>query len=115
VPQLLLTPLRGHPARDDQLNDDDATLAIDVPRGTTVLDAAISHQVPIATLCGGAMHCRMCIVRVDGAAAGSPCGVREQDVLSREGAHEGERLACQVRVLDDGLRVFIPHPLERLR
>jgi hypothetical protein len=36
-------------------------------------------------------------------------------VLTREGAGEGDRLACQVRVLNDGLRAFIPHPLERLR
>jgi ferredoxin len=115
MPRLLLTPLRGHPARNDQLSDDEATVAVDVPRGTTILDAAISHQVPIATLCGGAMHCRMCLVRIDGAASGSPCGTRERDVLTREGAGEGDRLACQVRVLNDGLRAFIPHPLERLR
>ena len=85
MPRLLLTPMSGHPARDDGLSDDEATLAVEVPKGMTVLDAAISHQVPIATLCGGAMHCRMCLVRIDGAASGSPCGTRERDVLVREG------------------------------
>ena len=115
MPRLLLTPLRGHPVRDDSLSDDDATLVVDVPVGTTTLDAAISNHIPIATLCSGAMHCRMCRVRVEHPEDGSPCGVREQELLARDGAAPDERLACQLRVTGDGLRVFIPHPLERLR
>lgn len=115
MPRLLLTPLPGHPARDDRRSDDEATLEILVDRGTTVLDAAISHRIAVATLCGGAMHCRMCRVHIDNVSAGSPCGTRERDVLHIQGAGDDERLACQVRVIDDDLRVFIPAPLERLR
>ena len=89
---------------------------IEVAAGSTVLDSAMAHGLAIATLCGGAMHCKLCRVTVRGRAdAASRCGQREQEILERLMAAEDERLACQVRVLGDGLQVLLPDPLERLR
>jgi adenylate cyclase len=69
-----------------------------VPRGLSVLEAALLHRVPIAHVCGGKGRCSTCRVRVLGDASKLPAPTEsERAVLNRIHAGSGVRLACQLR------------------
>ncbi len=74
--------------------------------GQTILEAARSAGVGLASVCGGAGTCEECRVRI---AAGkvTPPTLVEQSALEGSSLKAGIRLACQVKPLSD-LKVDIP-------
>jgi len=80
-----------------------------IPKGMSVLEGSLRHQVPHASVCGGRARCSTCRVRVvsDRSALPKPSG-RELHVLKRVGAAADPaiRLACQLRPTTD--IAFIP-------
>jgi ferredoxin, 2Fe-2S len=88
---------------------------IDVAAGTSVMLAAVTHDLPgIVGECGGCASCATCHVYVDAAWTGrlSPVDEVEDDLLGFAAAprRAGSRLACQIEMDAslDGLRVEIP-------
>jgi len=86
-----------------------AGVAVEVPAGVTILDAARKARVHIESLCGGDGVCGKCRVIVRrGLVNGGTT-----DLLTREEIREGYILACEARVAGD-LLVEVP-PESRLR
>jgi adenylate cyclase len=84
-----------------------------VPKGLSVLDASLRHNVPHASVCGGRARCSTCRIRVIGDCAALPePSQREAFVLNRVGtADPSIRLACQLRPTSDlsFFQLFLPH------
>lgn len=78
-----------------------------------LLDAMLSKQVVVKMLCGGRGLCATCHVHVvAGAAQLTPLTSRENLTLAvLTGAKPNSRLACQARVLGDGVQVELPKGL----
>lgn len=75
-------------------------------RGLSILELSLLGDVPHAHVCSGRGRCGTCRVRVEaGAAQLSSVQELERNTLERVGAHPGERLACQARVLGAGVGV----------
>lgn len=74
-----------------------------VPKGMSVLEASLRHDVPHASICGGRARCSTCRIRVIGdPAALPPPSAREAFVLSQVGSRDPSvRLACQLRPTSD--------------
>ncbi|WP_407176684.1 adenylate/guanylate cyclase domain-containing protein [Bradyrhizobium sp. STM 3562] len=74
-----------------------------VPKGLSVLEASLRHNVPHASVCGGRARCSTCRIRVIGDCSTLPePSQREAFVLSRVGtADPSIRLACQLRPTAD--------------
>ena len=80
---------------------------IRVPRGLSVLEASLRHEIPHAHVCGGRGRCSTCRIRVLGdLGALPPASAAEQAVLDRVGAGVGVRLACQLHPTAD--IAFVP-------
>jgi adenylate cyclase len=86
---------------------------IRVPKGLSVLEASLRHQVPHASVCGGRARCSTCRIRVIGDCSSLPePSKREAFVLNRVGASDPSiRLACQLRPTADlsFFQLFMPH------
>jgi adenylate cyclase len=85
-----------------------------VPRGFSVLEASLRHEIPHASVCGGRARCSTCRIRIVGDLASLPRpSSRESFVLDRVGASvdPAVRLACQLRPQTDiaFFQVFRPH------
>jgi adenylate cyclase len=84
-----------------------------VPKGLSVLEASLRHNVPHASVCGGRARCSTCRIRVIGDCAALPePSPREAFVLNRVGATDPSiRLACQLRPTSDlsFFQLFLPH------
>ena len=67
--------------------------------GLTVLEMSRIAGIPHASVCGGRGRCSTCRVRIGGddRAKLPPASAEEQKVLSRVGAPDNVRLACQLR------------------
>jgi adenylate cyclase len=77
---------------------------IRVPKGLSILEASLRHNIPHASVCGGRARCSTCRVRVvSDRSALPPPSKREAFVLARLGAGEAPsvRLACQLRPQSD--------------
>jgi len=72
---------------------------VDLPTGLSVLEMSRIAGIPHASVCGGRGRCSTCRVRVGGPdrAKLPPPSPEEQKVLTRVGAPENVRLACQLR------------------
>jgi adenylate cyclase len=86
---------------------------IRVPKGLSVLEASLRHQVPHASVCGGRARCSTCRIRVIGDWASLPePSNREAFVLNRVGSGQDPaiRLACQLRPETDisFFQIFLP-------
>ena len=86
---------------------------IRVPKGLSVLEASLRHQVPHASVCGGRARCSTCRIRVIGDCSSLPePSNREAFVLSRVGGASDPaiRLACQLRPETDisFFQIFMP-------
>src|ERR1700742_1242033 len=86
-----------------------------IPKGFSVLEASLRHNLPHASVCGGRARCSTCRIRVI-----SNCHVlpapskREAFVLGRVGATDPSiRLACQLRPTEDlaFFQLFLPHAM----
>jgi len=76
---------------------------LDVPRGESILRAAMQANVHINASCGGAGSCGKCRIKlISGEAEGKPSAK-----LSEEQFAEGYRLACRTKVTSD-MEIFIP-------
>ena len=84
-----------------------------VPKGLSVLEASLRHNVPHASVCGGRARCSTCRIRVIGDTSSLPePSQREAFVLNRVGATDPSiRLACQLRPERDlsFFQLFMPH------
>src|SRR6476660_1862608 len=86
---------------------------IRVPKGLSVLEASLRHNVPHASVCGGRARCSTCRIRIIGDCSDLPQpSQREAFVLGRVGtADPSIRLACQLRPTPDlsFFQLFLPH------
>lgn len=87
---------------------------IDVPNGTTLMEAAVKHGIPgIDGDCGGACACATCMVYVPEEWQGKLPEVEtmEETMLDFcERREDNSRLSCQLVASDalDGIRVQMP-------
>src|SRR5712671_491309 len=74
-----------------------------VPKGLSVLEASLRHNVPHASVCGGRARCSTCRIRIIGDYSSLPQpSKREAFVLNRVGEVDPSvRLACQLRPTTD--------------
>lgn len=86
-----------------------------VPKGLSVLEASLRHNVPHASVCGGRARCSTCRIRIIGDCGDLPePSQREAFVLGRVGtADPSIRLACQLRPTTDlsFFQLFLPHTM----
>jgi len=86
-----------------------------VPKGLSVLEASLRHNVPHASVCGGRARCSTCRIRIIGDHGTLPePSQREAFVLARVGtADPSIRLACQLRPTSDlsFFQLFTPQTL----
>jgi 2Fe-2S ferredoxin len=82
----------------------------EVPRGTTLLDAAEAAGVDLPSNCGGVCACTTCHVWIEaGLASLSEIEEREDDRLQEAmGLSAHSRLACQAKVGDVDVVVRVP-------
>lgn len=87
---------------------------VQVPAGTTLMQAATEHGVPgIDGDCGGHCACATCHVYIEAPWSGQT-GTRttvENDMLNfSAGLRDSSRLACQISLTDtlDGIEVHMP-------
>ena len=78
-------------------------ISVKVPKGTTILEAAIRCGVGIRSVCGGKGLCGKCKVIVRGGGVET----RKTDLLKPEEAARGYVLACIAKVIED-IEVEIP-------
>lgn len=83
---------------------------ISVQTETRVLDALLAEELNVLMACGGHGLCATCHVYVDaGMDQLTPVNEREQRALGWiTGANEKSRLACQARILGEGVVVRVP-------
>jgi len=86
---------------------------VDVNTNDNVLRALLAERVPVKMACGGRGLCATCHVYVErGSEALTPMSKRERQTLSLLGeAGPSSRLACQAKVLKDGVSVRLPEGL----
>lgn len=86
-----------------------------VPKGLSVLEASLRHNVPHASVCGGRARCSTCRIRIIGDHGALPePSQREAFVLARVGTNDPSiRLACQLRPMGDlsFFQLFMPQML----
>jgi len=86
-----------------------------VPKGLSVLEASLRHNVPHASVCGGRARCSTCRIRIIGDHGALPePSQREAFVLTRVGTTDPSiRLACQLRPDSDlsFFQLFTPQTL----
>lgn len=78
---------------------------VDVPVGTTLLQASQKAHVPHGSACGGVCACSTCHVRVlKGAELLSEAEDDEQDILDKAfDVRHDSRLGCQSKIEKDGV------------
>jgi len=111
---LLLGSFAARPVRDFwerragvvQLTYGDGQI-VSAPTGLSVLEMSRIGGIPHASVCGGRGRCSTCRVRIGGQdrAKLPPPSPDEQKVLTRVGAPDNVRLACQLRPLPGHYRV----------
>ncbi|MEM9695557.1 MAG: 2Fe-2S iron-sulfur cluster-binding protein [Myxococcota bacterium] len=86
---------------------------VEIPTDTNVLQALLAEKVPVKMACGGRGLCATCHVYIEhGADALTPLTKKEKRTLSVIGeAKPCSRLACQARVIRDGVTVKLPDGL----
>ncbi len=86
-----------------------------IPKGLSVLEASLRHNVPHASVCGGRARCSTCRIRIIGDCHDLPePSQREAFVLGRVGTSDPSiRLACQLRPASDlsFFQLFLPHTM----
>ena len=73
-------------------------VVVNVPKGTTVLEASRSAGIPHKSVCGGRGRCTTCRVKVSGEnVTASNMSVYEKRALEKAGLDPSIRLACQLK------------------
>ncbi|MFT7678253.1 MAG: Na+-transporting NADH:ubiquinone oxidoreductase subunit F [Planctomycetota bacterium] len=83
----------------------DASSAIEVASGSTLLSTLSEQKIFIPSACGGGGTCAQCMVKVD--SGGGSLLPTEEGHINRGMAKEGCRLACQVKVRQD-MEIRVP-------
>jgi len=84
----------------------DGGLSAQGRRGLSILELSLLNDIPHAHVCSARGRCGTCRVRVDsGDQSLSPLNDIEHGTLGRVRASPGDRLACQARVLGEGVCV----------
>lgn len=83
----------------------DQGLEVEVPLGTSVLEAAQRAYAPEGSACGGVCACSTCHVYVEkGAELLSEAEEKEEDILDKAfDVRMSSRLGCQSRVVNEGV------------
>ncbi|HMU40052.1 MAG TPA: 2Fe-2S iron-sulfur cluster-binding protein [Pseudomonadota bacterium] len=99
----------------NDLGSDDKPKTIDVPVGTTILDAARRAQAQVGSACGGVCACSTCHVYVrSGLSSLSLQKDREEDILDKAfDVRPVSRLGCQARVSQTPVEVEITRESRR--
>jgi len=86
---------------------------VEVKTQANVLQALLAERVPVKMACGGRGMCATCHVYVQGGASClTPITKREERTLALIGEATPEsRLACQAKVLGDGVVIRLPEGL----
>ncbi len=86
------------------LNGDDGPVEVEVPVGTSILEAAQKAHAPEGSACGGVCACSTCHVYVrKGLNLLSDMEDDENDILDKAfGVESTSRLGCQSRVAREG-------------
>jgi uncharacterized 2Fe-2S/4Fe-4S cluster protein (DUF4445 family) len=79
---------------------------VEVPPGSTLLDAAHAAGIELASVCGGHGHCGRCRLTVLAGVIGDPAEA-DRSFLSPAELDAGQRLACQTHVAG-GVRLHVP-------
>jgi ferredoxin len=84
--------------------------SVEIKTELRVLDAMLAKQVDVMMLCGGQGICATCHVYVTkNPHCLTPVSEREKNTLALlSGAQPNSRLACQAKVIEDGLEVALP-------
>ena len=83
--------------------------AVDVEKGTSILEAALAHNVPVYHTCGGNCSCSTCrVVILKGAENISKIERAETEILDSFDLKAPHRLGCQTLVLGGTVEVEIP-------
>ena len=82
----------------------DQNLEVEVPIGTSLLDAARKIDAPEGSACGGVCACSTCHVYVEeGAALLSEADEDEEDILDKAfDVRMNSRLGCQAKLVGEG-------------
>ena len=85
----------------------DQNVEVEVPVGSSILQAAQRGGAPEGSACGGVCACSTCHVYVDqGAELLSEAGEDEEDILDKAfDVKMSSRLGCQAKLARDGLVV----------
>jgi 2Fe-2S ferredoxin len=85
----------------------DQNVEVEVPAGSSILQAAQRAGAPEGSACGGVCACSTCHVYVDqGAELLSEAGEDEEDILDKAfDVRMNSRLGCQAKLAGDGLVV----------
>jgi len=83
---------------------------LEVANFTSLLDAVMNNDIPIATACGGVAACGLCRITVRaGGALLTEANAKEIAHLGSATVAAGLRLACQARLVADGeVQIEIP-------
>jgi 2Fe-2S ferredoxin len=83
----------------------DHNLEVEVPVGSSILDAARKIEAPEGSACGGVCACSTCHVYVEqGAELLSEADEDEEDILDKAfDVQMSSRLGCQAKLRRDGL------------
>lgn len=73
-------------------------VTVKVPKGTSILEASRSAQLPHKSVCGGRGRCTTCRVKIAHYEGTLPApSIHEQRALNRAGLDQSVRLACQLK------------------
>ena len=90
--------------------------ALEVEKGTSILEAALENRIPIYHTCGGNCSCSTCRIRVlKGAQNLSAMEEGEKQVLDSFDLKPPYRLGCQSFILGGEIEVEIPDRDKPLR
>ncbi len=82
---------------------------VEVEKGSSILEAALDHGVPIYHTCGGNASCSTCRVKIlSGAENLSPVEAAEAQVLDAFDLKPPYRLGCQAQLLSGDVALEIP-------
>ena len=87
-----------------------SNVEIEAHTGTSLLDIALEHEIPIQHACGGYCACTTCHVIVrEGFASLEPSDEDEDDMLDKAwGLTPLSRLSCRAKVQQSDLTIEIP-------
>lgn len=74
--------------------------AFEVPEGTALMDALLSHGRPVGSSCGGDGVCNKCLIRITAGAENlSPLTAAEEKWRAKHPVSADRRMSCQTQVL----------------